>query len=80
MLESGIGRSVNLALCSLPGFVDPADMSPASVLFREDLVSPTYTVDADGYIAVPEQPGLGFEVDEECVRAYTLRRFEMKGG
>jgi len=54
MLESGIGRAVNLALCSLPGFTEPADMSPASVLYAWDLVDPTYTVDPDGHVAVPD--------------------------
>ena len=77
MLESGIGRAPNLALCSLPGFTQPADMSPASVLFTEDLVDPTYRVDGEGYVAVPEEPGLGFPVDEARVRARTVRLVEV---
>lgn len=77
MLESGIGRAPNLALCSLPGFTQPADMSPNPVLFTEDLVDPTYVVDPDGRIAVPDAPGLGFRVDEERVRARTIRRVEI---
>jgi O-succinylbenzoate synthase len=77
MLESGIGRAPNLALGSLPGFTQPADMSPASVLFTEDLVDPTYEVEADGTIRVPTSAGLGFAVDEERVRARTVRRIEL---
>ena len=77
MLESGIGRAANLALASLPGFTQPADMSPASVLFTEDLVDPTYAVDAEGRVAVPSAPGLGFEVDEARVRSRTVRRVEL---
>lgn len=73
MLESGIGRASNIALCSLPGFVEPADMSPARLLFGWDLIDPTYEVGADGCITVPTEPGLGYEVDEERVRAATLR-------
>jgi O-succinylbenzoate synthase len=74
MLESGIGRAGNLALCSLPGFTDPADMSPASELFEHDLVDPTYRVDPDGCIAVPDLPGLGFPVRADRVEAATIRK------
>jgi o-succinylbenzoate synthase len=73
MMESGIGRAGNLALCSLPAFTQPADMSPASVLFEWDLVDPTYEVAADGTIAVPTQPGLGFHVRRDRVDAQTVR-------
>jgi len=74
MMESGIGRASNLALCSLPAFTDPADMSPASVLFESDLVDPTYDVSPDGTIAVPSQPGLGFTVAMDRVEARTVQR------
>src|SRR3954467_1561606 len=74
MMESGIGRASNLALCSLPAFTDPADMSPASVLFGSDLVDPTYEGNADGTIDVPSQPGLGFDVRIDRVEARTVQR------
>jgi O-succinylbenzoate synthase len=74
MLESGIGRAGNLAVASLPGVVEPADMSPAAVLFTEDLVDPTFQVDTDGFVAVPDTPGLGFEVDLDRVAARTIER------
>jgi O-succinylbenzoate synthase len=80
MLESGVGRAFNLALASLPGFSQPADMSPASLLFTEDLVNPTYTVDPDGCIVVPTELGLGFAVDEARVDARTVRRVELDAG
>jgi O-succinylbenzoate synthase len=73
MLESGIGRSTNLALCSLPGFNQPADMSPASVLYADDLINPTYVVEPDGYVAVPTAPGLGFNVVPTRIIDRTVR-------
>jgi O-succinylbenzoate synthase len=79
MMESGIGRAGNLALCSVPGFTEPADMSPASVLFEWDLVDPTFEVAADGTIAVPTAPGLGFPVREDRVRAQTVRSAVVRG-
>jgi O-succinylbenzoate synthase len=74
MIESGIGRAGNLALCSLESFTQPADMSPANVLFAEDLIDPTYTVDPDGTIAVPTGAGLGFSVRVDHLEAAAVRR------
>jgi len=74
MMESGIGRASNLALCSLPAFTDPADMSPASVLFESDVVDPTYEVASDGTIAIPSKPGLGFDVCVARIDARTVDR------
>ncbi|MCU1671869.1 MAG: menC [Blastococcus sp.] len=79
MMESGIGRAGNLALCSAAGFTDPADMSPASVLFEWDLVDPTFEVEPDGTIAVPVAPGLGFAVRADRVEAQTIRRSVVLG-
>jgi o-succinylbenzoate synthase len=79
MMESGIGRAGNLALCSLPAFTHPADMSPASVLFSWDLVDPTYEVASDGTIAVPEAAGLGFDVRLDRVEAQLVRRTVVRG-
>src|SRR3954451_22253258 len=76
MMESGIGRAANLALSSLAAFTEPADMSPASVLFERDLVDPTYDVTPDGTIAVPTEHGLGFDVCLDRVAEQTLRRYE----
>jgi O-succinylbenzoate synthase len=79
MMESGIGRAGNLALCSLPGFTEPADMSPASVLFSWDLVDPTFEVTADGTVEVPERVGLGFPVRADRVESQLVRRTVVVG-
>jgi O-succinylbenzoate synthase len=80
MLESGIGRAGNLALSSTPGFTDPADMSPASVLFAWDLVDPTFEVGPDGTVAVPDAVGLGFPVRLDRVDAQTTSRAAVRCG
>lgn len=79
MLESGIGRAGNLALCSVAGFTDPADMSPASVLFAWDLVDPTFEVDADGTVRVPDAVGLGFPVRRDRVEEQTVHHTVVLG-
>jgi len=74
MLESGIGRAHNLALASLPGFTLPGDISASARYFERDIITPGVTVDADGTVAVPDGPGLGFEVDLSFIELRTETR------
>lgn len=73
MLESGIGRACNVALASLPNFTIPGDVSPSSRYWARDIVSPEWTMDGDGWVDVPEGPGLGVEVDRERIDALTVQ-------
>ena len=74
MLESGIGRAYNVALASLPNFTIPGDVSPSSRYWARDVVSPEWTMDGDGWVDVPEGPGLGVEVDRERIETLTVQR------
>jgi o-succinylbenzoate synthase len=74
MFESGIGRAYNVALASLPNFSLPGDLSPSARYWARDVVSPEWTMDADGMVPVPTKPGIGVTVDTEMVAALTLRR------
>jgi O-succinylbenzoate synthase len=79
MLESGIGRAYNVALASLPNFSLPGDLSPSSRYWARDIVSPEWTMDAEGMVHVPlKRPGLGVEVDEDGIEAMTVRREELR--
>lgn len=70
LLETGIGRAFNIALASLPNFTLPADMSETRLFFAQDLVKDPYKT-IKGEIAVPDKPGLGFDIDEIALRKYT---------
>ncbi len=75
MLESGIGRAYNVALASLPNFTLPGDLSPSARYWDRDIVTPEWTMDADGMVKVPrESPGLGVTVDVDRVDDLTARR------
>lgn len=74
MLESGIGRAHNIALASLPGFTLPGDISASSRYFERDIITPGVTVAADGTVAVPAGPGLGFTVDLGFIERRTETR------
>jgi O-succinylbenzoate synthase len=59
MLETGIGRAANLALAALPGFTLPGDTSASARYFKQDITTPF--VMEDGYLNVPNTPGIGVE-------------------
>ena len=73
MLESGVGRSYNVALASLENFTLPGDVSPSKRYWKQDVVTPGWDMDSDGYISVPfDQSGFGKEVDEDYIRQIAL--------
>src|SRR5581483_5854172 len=72
MLETGIGRAYNVALASLPNFSMPGDLSPSARYWRRDIVTPEWTMGADGLVAVPhDRPGLGVDVDLDFIEHLT---------
>lgn len=74
MLESGIGRAHNVALASLPNFVLPGDLSPSSRYWERDIVTPEWTMDAEGMVTVPlDKPGMGVTVNLDRVDDLTVR-------
>jgi O-succinylbenzoate synthase len=73
MLETGIGRAVNVALAAMPGVTMPGDTSASARYFAHDLTEP-FTVDRDGTMAVPSGPGIGVRPDPARLEASTVRR------
>lgn len=73
MHEFGIGRAVNLAVASLPGFLFPSDVSGSEKYYAEDIVTPTITA-TNGAVAVPnDRPGIGVAVDVAKLQQFTQR-------
>ena len=79
MLESGVGRAHNIAMATLAGFTLPGDVSASGRYWREDIIDPEVTVNADGTIKAPDKPGIGFEINRERVDRATVR-FERING
>jgi O-succinylbenzoate synthase len=73
MLETGVGRALNLALAAMPGFTLPGDTSGSSRYFPEDLTTP-FVMAPDGTMAVPRGPGIGVEPLSDRLASCTLRR------
>jgi O-succinylbenzoate synthase len=78
MHEFGIGRAANVAICSLPGFSLPGDVSGSDRAYREDIVDPPIRAHA-GAIDVPwDRPGLGFEPNPARIRANAVRELVLE--
>lgn len=73
MLETGIGRAHNIALSTLQNFSIPGDVSASKRYYVRDTIRPPVEVDSQGFIQVPETPGIGFEPDVEWIEENTLR-------
>jgi len=71
MLETGIGRALNIALATLDNFSLPGDISGSDRYWAEDIIDPPVTVSGEGTIAVPEGPGLGFEPNAARIEKLT---------
>jgi o-succinylbenzoate synthase len=75
MLESGVGRAYNVALASLRNFTLPGDLSPSRRYWERDLVTPEWSMSADGTVHVPrDRAGIGVRPDVDRIDALTVRR------
>ncbi len=70
MLETGVGRAVNVALAALPGFTLPGELSASGRYFASDLTTP-FELD-DGRLHVPSGPGLGVDVSPDLLASVTV--------
>jgi O-succinylbenzoate synthase len=74
MLETGVGRALNVHLATLPGFTLPNDISATKRYFREDIADPPFELH-NGFIPVPKRPGLGVEINwDRLLRSCTWSR------
>src|SRR5690242_16281368 len=78
---NGLGLLVHLHLaasltnCGLLEFPhDPPSGLTAAA--RDSMLATPLTIDADGWVTVPERPGFGFEIDEDRVAKYTVNEIE----
>jgi O-succinylbenzoate synthase len=78
MLETGIGRSHNIALSSLENFRLPGDVSASSRYWAEDIIEPAVTVSSAGEITVPTTPGRGYEVRVDLIERLTVRSQQIR--
>ncbi len=77
MLEFGIGRAVNLAVCTLDNFTFPGDVSSSGRYFKEDLLTEPIELE-NGEFTLSEKAGTGFSVDEKRIEKYCIEKLTLK--
>jgi O-succinylbenzoate synthase len=70
MLETGLGRALNLAVAALPGCNLPPDLGPSARYFDTDLTLPFES--RGGTMIVPDGPGLGVQPLPEVLEDVTI--------
>ncbi len=73
MLESGVGRSHNIALSTLRNFKLPGDVSASKRYWKEDIIDPEVEVSSQGTIAIADKPGRGYELRKDLIKSLTVR-------
>jgi len=71
MYDAGVSKAANLALAGLPGFIG-GDLAASDHYFARDITEP-FVLD-DGYLAVPEGPGIGVTPDAEVLADVVIER------
>jgi O-succinylbenzoate synthase len=74
MLETGIGRSHNIALSTLPNFSLPGDVSASKRYWKEDVIDPEVEVSPRGMIAISDKPGRGYAIKTDLIEKLTVRK------
>lgn len=77
MLETGVGRAAALAVAALPWCTLPTDLGPSSRYVEEDLTDPI-EVDGDGWLPVPDGPGIGVVPLEARLAAAVVDRLILR--
>lgn len=76
MLETGLGRALNLAVAAMPGCTLPPDLGPSARYFARD-ITPAFA-DRDGTMEVPQGPGLGTEPLQEVLDQVTVSKLVLE--
>lgn len=74
MLESGIGRSHNIAMSTLAGFTLPGDVSASKRYWHEAITEPTVEVSPRGTITASDASGIGYNVRLDRIGKHTKRQ------
>lgn len=78
MLESGLGRSHNVAISTLPDFKLPGDVSASKRYWKEDIIEPEVTVSPKGTIAITDKAGRGYDLRPDLIEKLTVRKQTLK--
>lgn len=72
LLEVEVGRAHNVAIASLPGYTLQGDVFASDRYFEREVVEPPFCLNPDGTMDVPQEPGIGVEVDRAFLDDVTI--------
>ena len=75
LLETNVGRAVNVALATLSNFTLAGDISASGRYYERDIAEPNFVLNDDSTLSVPDDPGLGVRVLPEQLRAVRQRHY-----
>jgi o-succinylbenzoate synthase len=73
MPELGVGSVQALHLATLENFAFPTDVEASARWFKDDIITPPIEISGDGFIHLPQGPGMGYRIDMEKVEQYRIR-------
>lgn len=78
---NGIGFAINLQVAAACPKQKPLEFpyEPPGWLpqYRDGIMKEHFMIDREGCITLPDKPGLGFEIDEQALKQYGRKFFEM---
>jgi o-succinylbenzoate synthase len=74
MLETGVGRSHNIALSTMQNFRLPGDVSASKRYWAEDIIEPGVEVSPQGTITASDEPGTGYRIREDLIEKLAVRK------
>jgi O-succinylbenzoate synthase len=72
--ELGLGQAFGVHLATLANSKYPADLESSARWFVDDYVAPEFELSSPGLLAVPDRPGVGYQVDPQKFRRYQIRQ------
>ncbi len=74
MLETNVGRAINVALATLPNFRLPGDISASARYYQEGIAAPDFVLNTDSTLSVPHvEPGMGVSILPDRLAAVRRR-------
>lgn len=73
MPELGVASAQALHLATLGNFTFPTDVEASARWFKDDIIGPPIEISGEGFIHLPEGPGMGYKIDMKKVERYRIR-------
>ena len=73
MPELGVASAQALHLATLGNFAFPTDVEASARWYKDDIIAPPIEISGDGFVHLPDGPGMGYQVDMEKVARYRIR-------